>query len=98
MRHIKTYETLHKKSIIVGDIYAIDTILVLSPKLNGHNIPLGRVEAFARDYYVNVKTFIKGGLEEYEFLGAYKSILKRKATKEEIEYFESIEKSKKYNI
>lgn len=98
MKYIKTYETLHKKSIIVGDIYAIDSILILTPTLNSQNIPLGRIVSASIFDYLNIKTFLKGNLEEYEILGKYKNILKRKATKEEIEYFESIENAKKYNI
>ena len=53
--------------------------------------------AYARDY-VTIKTFIKGSFEEYEFLGAHKSVLKRKATKDEIIEFESIENRNKFNI
>ncbi len=97
MKYIRAYETLHKKNIIEGNIYVIDSKLILTPTINGQNIPLGRIIAYARDY-VTIKTFIKGNLEEYEFLGAHKSILKRKATKEEIIEFESIENRNKYNI
>jgi len=43
MKYLKKYETLHKKNIIVDDIYAIDSIQILTPSINGQNIPLGRI-------------------------------------------------------
>ena len=43
MKYLKKYETLHSKNIIVGDIYVIDSIQILTPSINDQNIPLGRI-------------------------------------------------------
>jgi len=97
MKYLKQFETLNTKNIIVGDVYVIDTKLILTPTINDRNMSLGRIINRHEDY-LNIKTFLVNSLEEYEFLGVYKNILKRKATKQEILDFEAIENSKKFNI
>lgn len=90
----KANETLWVNNIIVGEIYVIDEILADKGLL-----PLGKITATTPDkYYVNIKTFISSNLEEHEILGIHRKFIKRRATLKEIQEFESIENSKKYNL
>jgi hypothetical protein len=96
--NFKIYEKLWSKNIKVGDIYEIESMLI-AHKGYVSNIPLGRIiRRFENSTLFDVKTFTKNNHEEYimEYLSV--ANLKRKATQEEIQEFEAIENSKKYNL
>ena len=98
MKYIKQYETLWFKNLIIGNIYKLDTIILADANYST-NIAIGRIiDAVPSREYLNIKTFLKGDLEERILIGVYRNIIKRKATPEEIIEFEAIEQSKKYNL
>ncbi len=49
-------------------------------------------------FNIIIKTYLKENLTEIILENFDKSLLKRKATQEEIQEFEAIENSKKYNL
>lgn len=94
----KIYERMWSKNIKVGDIYEIDS-MILADKEYSTNIPLGRVIKKYDDVPLfDVKTFTKGSHNEYITECLSDRNIKRKATPEEIQEFEAIENSKKYNL
>ena len=98
MRYIKKYETLWSRNIIEGGIYKIDQIIIMTSGVT--NIPLGRIidNVIPGSFHVKMKTYLKGSYDEFIFNDLAKRFILRKATPEEIDKFESIEQSKKYNI
>lgn len=101
MKYIKTYEGVWLKKLKEGNIYLIDEMLI-AEKGYKHNFRLGKIikllklgEAIIQ---INMKTYIKGTTEEYIFYDFKNKFIKRLATPEEINEFEAIENSKKYNI
>ena len=98
MKYLKTYETLWSRNIISGNIYRIEEILIMKDGVT--NIPLGRIigNVHPDNYHVKMKTYLKGSYDEFIFSDLAKNFIIRKATPEEINEFETIEQSKKYNI
>lgn len=94
----KIYEKMWSKNIKVGDIYEIES-MILANKEYSTNIPLGRViKSYVDVLLFDVKTFTKGNHDEYIMECLSNRNIKRKATPEEIQEFEAIENSKKYNL
>lgn len=93
MRYLKKYEIYNNynfkiDNINVGDIYIIKTVM---------GDELGKITDITNKKYFNYKRF-SHDLEEMEFFLVPINIIKRKATPEEIQKFEILEKSKKYNL
>jgi len=99
MKHLKTYEGVWAKNIKVGDFYKITDFLV-AEKGYLSNIPVGKVIKIDEysGFFVDVKTFIKKTGEEHIMYNLNKKHLLKKATPEEIDEFEAIEKSNQYNL
>jgi len=95
MKHLQLYEAW-TKNIKPGDIYVIDEIIISSEKYST-NIRLGRILDIDWNHFI-VKTFLKGSNKEYIFYMLGLKNIKRKANKEEILEFETIENSNKYNL
>lgn len=86
------------KNIKIGEIYEIES-MILANKEYRTNIPLGRVIKNYGDILLfDVKTFTKDNHEEYIMEYLSNTNIKRKATSIEIQEFEAIENSKKYNL
>lgn len=98
MKYIKKFETLWAKSIIVGTIYKIDSIITEK----GTTLELGQILSIENGaYFVEMKTYIKRTCEEKIFKSLGRSFIKRKATPEEIEEFHLYEAkniANKYNL
>lgn len=101
--NFKIYEKVWSKNIKEGDIYFIGEVLILEKGLKT-TIELCKI-AEKRYYYkdetmfnIIIKTYLKENLTEIILENFDKSLLKRKATQEEIQEFEAIENSKKYNL
>ena len=97
MKYLKTYETMWLKNIKVGDIYVIDEMLI-STKEYKANINLGRIVKIVADEFFDIETFIKGSYEKYTLEFIHQRFIKRRATKEEINEYNTIEARKKFGL
>lgn len=100
MKHIKQFEGIWTKNLIVGNIYVIDRIFIARP--GKHNLPYGKItKIHDGNYYVEMKTYIEGTYEDYTFEILERQFIKRRANKEEIAEFygyETLQKALKYNL
>lgn len=96
MKYLKTFERIWSKNIIEGDIYEVQSVILANVGYTT-NIPLGKVIS-KNDYYVDILTYTKNNLSEYILHGINKSFIIKKASAEQIQEFEAIEQSKKYNL
>lgn len=96
--NFKIYERVWTKNIKIGEIYKIES-MILAQKGYATNIPLGRiVSTFMNNSFLDIKTYTTGNHDEYIIEDTDPKYLKRKATPEEIQEFEAIENSEKYNL
>jgi len=94
MKYLKYFEKIKNKNIAVGKIYRIGYTYIGSRKL----IPLVKIiNMVVPDGIILVKCYFEDSKEEFTF-NLFKKDFTNIATPEEIDYFNSIESSKKYNL
>jgi hypothetical protein len=72
---------------------------MISLKENARTINIGRIiKSFEDTHFFDIKTYTKSDNKEYVLIHTHHRFIKRKATPEEIEKFEMIENSEKYNL
>jgi len=100
MKHIKTFEGIWSKNLIVGNIYVIDRIFIADKGC--HNLPYGRITKVHKGfYYVDIEIYLERSYEEFKLESLERQFIKRLANKEEIDQFnnyETLQKALKYNL
>ena len=105
MKHIKTFEAVRSKNLIIGEIYKIEQIIIAEK--GESNMNLGQIIdiedgiTFLQPYHFKVKTYLNKTGDEYIFKSLERMFIERKATPEEIEEFHIWElniEANKYNL
>ncbi len=96
MKHLKYFEhrKIKNKNIKVASIYRTGTMILRN---SVETIPLAKIISIQPDGKLKIKTYLKDNYNE-EYLEITKSWIINIASPSEIEEFESIEQSKKYNL
>ena len=98
MKYLKYFEKIKGKNISVGRIYRSGPFHIGKGEGERMTIPLVKILEIKNNKLMVCKTYFKDNYEEHIFNYLRNIDLKNIASPEEIEFFNSIENMKKYNL